>query len=312
MAERRRILVEQLARQMGASPGEVRAQLDELAVEPPAPPPEPAGPPELVVPGEPEVTGDPDDLVLPGDPEPDEAPGTAEIVLPPALEAAPPEAPPELVLPDEPEDRHEPELIMPDDPGPRPQVAGPALVVPASAEVEREEARGQAARRSPIPVVLGLAVGLLLVAMIFIGALSGGGGDGGEERAAATPASTPARTPSPSPTSTPASTPSPSATATASPPPPLTAVAGGAAKGTITVQGRELRLEVEGLDRPTRDYEVWLFNDLADARSLGRLDRQPLRLPRSSERYRSLDVSLEPGENPNHSGRSVLRADRPR
>ena len=73
------------------------------------------------------------------------------------------------------------------------------------------------------------------------------------------------------------------------------------------------------LPRLKRDqaYEVWLYNDQGDAKSLGAqvLDAngtysgQSAALPRSEiERYRFVDVSREPVDNETaHSGTSVLR-----
>jgi len=211
----------------------------------------------------------------------------------------PGEAEPAPIAPDDPEPRPEPEpepeLILPNDPEPRPEAEPALLVVPAGAEVGRDDDEPAPARRSAIPAVLGLMVGLSLVAIIFAASLLDGQ-DAGERRAAATPSPVP--------------TPRPAAAPRAI---PLRAAAGGplGVTGAVTIAGNDLRFEVEGLDRPARFYEAWLFNDVADARSLGRLDRQPLRLPPDAGRYRFIDVSLEPGENPNHSGRSVLRTDRP-
>ena len=77
--------------------------------------------------------------------------------------------------------------------------------------------------------------------------------------------------------------------------------------------GARLELTVAGLPPPDGRYEVWLFNSVADAVSLGELPsngtRLTVRLPRAAGDYRFLDLSLEPLDgNPNHSGQSLLRA----
>jgi hypothetical protein len=59
-------------------------------------------------------------------------------------------------------------------------------------------------------------------------------------------------------------------------------------------------------------YQVWLYDSVLDARSLGAATgtkiELDLKLPRNATHYRYVDVSLEPKDgNPNHSGRSVLR-----
>jgi hypothetical protein len=89
----------------------------------------------------------------------------------------------------------------------------------------------------------------------------------------------------------------------------------GAARGTATasIKDGRLRLELRGLPDPRGgEYEVWLYNSVIDARPLatlqgtqGSVDEA---LPRDANRYRYLEVSLEPPDgNPNHSGQSVLR-----
>ncbi len=94
----------------------------------------------------------------------------------------------------------------------------------------------------------------------------------------------------------------------------LEPVAGGGATGTAKLDGDRLEMSVRGLPDPGRaGYVVWLYNSLFDARPLTRPQRKTAfdvtaTLPQDADRYRSLDVSLEPADaNRNHSGQSVLR-----
>jgi hypothetical protein len=93
----------------------------------------------------------------------------------------------------------------------------------------------------------------------------------------------------------------------------LAPVASGAnARGTATIAGDRLRLQLRGLpDAQGGAYEAWLYNSVMDARPLGRVTggKLDVQLPGDAQRYRYLDVSLEPADdNPNHSGQSVLRS----
>lgn len=84
----------------------------------------------------------------------------------------------------------------------------------------------------------------------------------------------------------------------------------------------ELNIQAAGLPPSTRRelYEVWLYNDRRDLRSLGgqvtdaRGDFVGIaRLPRDAGRFRFVDISREAlDRNPAHSGRSILRAPLPR
>ena len=70
---------------------------------------------------------------------------------------------------------------------------------------------------------------------------------------------------------------------------------------------------VRGLPKPDGSYQVWLYNDIVDAQSLGTITggsgKLEVKLPPDASDYKSLDVSKEPADaNPNHSGASVLRA----
>lgn len=222
-----------------------------------------------------------DGLVVPGRPTDARAP--ADLVVPGRAE--PTATPDGLVVPGETETQGAApdDLVVPDQ---TPPVAKPAAPAPPRT----------VARRSPIPATLGVALGLVIAGTVLAAAMSGGGG-GGEERA----------------------TPTPTPTATATPPAaerpqPLTPVPGGPDRvtGTMTLTGEELRLDVDGLDRPPGSYEVWLYNSIADAQPLGKLSDGRFRLPPEANSFDFLDVSLEGDRNRNHSGRSVLRAEMPR
>ena len=57
---------------------------------------------------------------------------------------------------------------------------------------------------------------------------------------------------------------------------------------------------------------MWLYSSVDRARPLGSFPSGEFDLdaplPRDAERYREVDISLEPGDgNPNHSGDSYLR-----
>ena len=72
-----------------------------------------------------------------------------------------------------------------------------------------------------------------------------------------------------------------------------------------------LDLRVTALPASPDAHEVWLFNTIADAVSLGRIPpsgRLRAPLPADWRTFSVLDVSSEPHDgNPNHSGLSVLR-----
>jgi hypothetical protein len=77
--------------------------------------------------------------------------------------------------------------------------------------------------------------------------------------------------------------------------------------------GRErLELRVAGLPPPRGRYAVWLYSSVAQARPLGSFPSGDIELdaplPPGAERYREVDVSLEPEDgNDDHSGQSFLR-----
>jgi anti-sigma-K factor RskA len=73
-----------------------------------------------------------------------------------------------------------------------------------------------------------------------------------------------------------------------------------------------LELRVTGLPRPRGRYEVWLYSSVSQAESLGSFPTGDIELdallPRDADRYRDIDISLEPADaNDNHSGDSYLR-----
>ena len=83
----------------------------------------------------------------------------------------------------------------------------------------------------------------------------------------------------------------------------LTAL-GGNARGTASLDGNRLKLKLSGL--PAGAHEVWLYDSIIDAKSLG--SGKSFKLPRTAKRYEFVDVSVEPADgNANHSGQSVLR-----
>lgn len=85
---------------------------------------------------------------------------------------------------------------------------------------------------------------------------------------------------------------------------------GGTARVTGSGEEARLELQVRGLDRPPASYEVWLYDSVIDSVSLGRLDDDgslEATLPADAGEFGLLDVSLERGSDPGHSGASVLR-----
>lgn len=86
------------------------------------------------------------------------------------------------------------------------------------------------------------------------------------------------------------------------------------ARGRIARRdGGLLVISIGGLPRGGGgSYEAWLYDSVAEARSLGRFEGGARKLegtlPPDAAEYRFLDISLEPADgNPNHSGDSVLR-----
>ena len=179
----------------------------------------------------------------------------------------------------------------------------------AVAEPEPEPAKPSAPATSPLvagkrrrpnrvlPVLLGL---LLLVGVIVAIVLASGGDDDSASTSADTDGVQQA----------PANEPKPEGGKE------LVAVgaAAGEASGTARISdGNRLELEVTGLSEPRgRDYTLWLYNSVIDARPLGNYRSADIKfdgkLPGDWKRYRFIDVSAEPRDgNRSHSGESVMR-----
>ena len=93
----------------------------------------------------------------------------------------------------------------------------------------------------------------------------------------------------------------------------LARVGNGKGKGTVAVTDEGATITISGMPKPDGEYQVWLYNDIVDAQSLGTISggsgKVEVKLPSDASDYRFLDVSNEPADaNPNHSGVSVLRA----
>jgi hypothetical protein len=93
----------------------------------------------------------------------------------------------------------------------------------------------------------------------------------------------------------------------------LSPLQGDRGEGRVSITDAGATITVRGLPSPDGTYQVWLYDSVVRAKSLGTLDeesgRLEVQLPPDAGRYRFLDVSLEPADaNPNHSGDSVLRA----
>jgi hypothetical protein len=93
-------------------------------------------------------------------------------------------------------------------------------------------------------------------------------------------------------------------------PVPVGGRASGGASGRITRDASgHLVLHLTGL--PGRRSGVWLFDSIIDSRPIGTIEGSEGRvvLPPADKlrRFRYIDVSREDDDNPNHSGRSVLR-----
>jgi hypothetical protein len=204
-----------------------------------------------------------------------------------------------------------------------PEAERPTLVVvedeePEHAQPERvkpERANAKPERRSRLPLLLALLAIAAVVLVILLA--TSGGSDEGSSDASNAPAPAPqsgskpaAKKPS-KPAEKPAKKPAP---APASPEVKLTSVTGegGNATGTATLAdgGKRLHLKVTGL--PSGSYEVWLYDSVIDALSIGKANGTEVsldvELPPSASHYRYIDVSREPADgNANHSGESVLR-----
>ena len=179
----------------------------------------------------------------------------------------------------------------------------PHGVVPADGEPRR-----------PSLAITGVVM-LLLAAAVAL-PLAFAGGDDDEPPPETAPTETAERTEKVR-TETTARTDTAPRTETASEPAPevtLRAVAGGSGSGTALVIGETLRISLRDLPDPGRDrYTVWLYDSLSRSRQIATLPRGELAvdvpLPSDLDRFRFLDVSVEPDDgNRNHGGQSVMRA----
>src|SRR3954452_1054783 len=171
---------------------------------------------------------------------------------------------------------------------------------PEPAAAEPEPSRG---RRSRLPLMLTL---LAVAAVVLVIVLASGGSDEGDNAPSSSPA--PAQKQPP-----PKNSSKPAKSAPASPEfklSPIGAASGVTATAKPTEGGKGLSLAVKGL--PAGAYEVWLYDSVIDAVSIGKGNGPELKvdvkLPANASNYRYIDVSREPADgNPNHSGESVLR-----
>ena len=166
-----------------------------------------------------------------------------------------------------------------------------AAAEPEEAEADAEEPKR---RRSAWPLLLGLLVTVGVIVAIALATSSSDSNSNGKTSSASRP-TPPAASPS-----------KPSKQGGVK----LAAIAGGAS-GTATVSGGKLQLKAGGLAKGGH-YEVWLYNSIIDARSIGKASGGSFTvkasLPGNWKRWRYVDVSREPRDgNLSHSGESVLR-----
>jgi hypothetical protein len=94
----------------------------------------------------------------------------------------------------------------------------------------------------------------------------------------------------------------------------LSPIGRGSGGGTVAVTDEGATITIRGLPDPAPgSYQVWLYNSIVDAKSLGTFPggsgKLDVQLPSDASNYQFLDVSREPDDaNPNHSGASVMRA----
>jgi hypothetical protein len=94
----------------------------------------------------------------------------------------------------------------------------------------------------------------------------------------------------------------------------LSPIGGGRGEGTVAVTDEGATITIRDLPNPAPgSYQVWLYNSIVDAKSLGTFPtgsgKLDVELPSDASNYQFLDVSREPDDaNPNHSGASVMRA----
>ena len=167
-------------------------------------------------------------------------------------------------------------------------------VEPPEADAEEAEAEAEAEpkrRGSLWPLLLGL---LLTVGVIV--AIAVGTSDNGDESTVIQPSPSPER-PAPQKTESGATK--------------LSAVGTTKATGVAGVNDGKITLRAGGLPAGG-SYEVWLYNSILDARSIGKANGPRINvtaeLPGNWKRFRFVDVSRERRDgNLSHSGESVLR-----
>jgi hypothetical protein len=178
---------------------------------------------------------------------------------------------------------------------------------------ERPTQRGpEPKRKSRLPLLLAL---LAVVAVVLVVLLAKGGGD---DNTASSGSATPAPAAQKPPAGKPAgkkpgkkpAKPAPAPAATTVPLAPVAGASGATGSASLVDGGKRLHLDVSGL--PAGAYEVWLFDSVIDARSIGKASGSKIALdvalPRNASSYSYVDISREPADgNPNHSGESVLR-----
>ena len=160
-------------------------------------------------------------------------------------------------------------------------------------------------RRSRLPILLAM-LAIALIALVV--ALASSGGDENKSQPAASSPGKPAasKATKPKPTAKPKPTgPKPG------PQVRLTRI-GRAGSGTarFTEGGKRLQINADGLPQAT--YQVWLYDSIVDAQSLGAATgtklQLDLKLPANAKHFKFVDISREPKDgNTNHSGISVLR-----
>jgi hypothetical protein len=190
------------------------------------------------------------------------------------------------------------------------QTADGTAEAPEAEEVAEPEETATTTRTSAEPRerrrVLPVLLGLLVVAGVIVAVVLGSGGNGGKKASSAPSAAAPASKPKPAKPQPQPKPPSPGA---------RVAAFGAAANvsGTARIAGDHLVLDVSGLPAPRGGYyEVWLYNSLIDAASLGKSQsghiKLDAKLPGDWKRYRFVDVSREPNDgNASPSGESVAR-----
>jgi hypothetical protein len=171
-------------------------------------------------------------------------------------------------------------------------------------------------RERPSRRLLGL-LALLVVLVIIVAIISLGGDDSDNTGATTAPPPTTSTT-----TTKPTSTTSTTTTPPTSPPVTLDPLPGMPDQGTATVSisgsggDRTIEVQLKGLPAPGGGngvYELWLYNTLIGAHSLGTTDNGngsiSAQLPSDAGDFRYLDLSRESGPSDTvHSGISVRRA----